>query len=85
MDYLYFDLKYLKQNDIVKAIIKGTECNVILLNSINFSNYKSGRKFEYYGGHYDHSPAVITVPHYDHWYLVVDSGNVKVNVSVIEA
>ena len=41
MDYLYFDLKYLKQNDIVKAIIKGTECNVILLNSVNFSNYKS--------------------------------------------
>lgn len=85
MDYLYFDLNYLKQNDTVKVIIEGTECNVILLNSVNFSNYKNGRKFQYYGGHCKHSPAIITVPHYDHWYLVVDSGNVKVSVSVIEA
>ena len=85
MDFLYFDLNYLKQNDIVEAIIEGTECNVILLNSVNFSNYKNNREYHYYGGHCKQSPAVITIPHDDHWYLVIDSGNVKVSVSVIEA
>jgi hypothetical protein len=85
MDFLYFDLNYLKQNDIVEAIIEGTECNVILLNSVNFSNYKNNREYHYYGGHCKQSPAVITIPHYDYWYLVIDSGNVKVSVSVIEA
>lgn len=85
MDFLYFDLNYLKQNDIVEAIIEGTECNVILLNSVNFSNYKNNREYHYYGGHCKQSPVVITIPHYDHWYLVIDSGNVKVSVSVIEA
>ena len=40
LKYLFFDLKHLYQGNIVEARLTGTECDVILVNYTNLSNYK---------------------------------------------
>ena len=84
MEYLVFDLKYLSQGNIVEVSLTGTECDVMLVNYTNLSNYKNGRDVKYYGGHCKQSPVKIRIPHYDHWYVIVANGNVKASVSVIK-
>lgn len=84
MEYLYYDLGYAKLGQSVKVEIEGTECNVILVNNTNFINYKNSRAFNYYGGHTKSFPVILSIPFYDHWYVVVDQGNVKVNVSMTD-
>ena len=84
MEYLVFDLKYLSQGNIVEVSLTGTECDVMLVNYTNLSNYKNGRDVKYYGGHYKQSPVKIPIPHNDHWYVIVANGNVKASVSVIK-
>lgn len=84
MEYLVFDLKYLSQGNIVEVSLTGTECDVMLVNYTNLSNYKNGRDVKYYGRHCKQSPVKIPIPHYDHWYVIVANGNVKASVSVIK-
>lgn len=74
-------------NQVVKVILEGNAANVMVLDSINFTNYKNRRQFRYYGGHYTHSPVIIKPPHAGNWYVVIDlgggPGKVKASVSVI--
>lgn len=48
--------------------------NVRLMDSTNYSNYKNGRRYRYYGGYVTRSPYRITVPNSGHWYLTIDFG-----------
>lgn len=48
--------------------------DVFLVDSSNFQRYKSGINFKYYGGHYNRTPAVITVSGVGRWYLIVQDG-----------
>ena len=84
MKYLLFDLKHLSQGNIVEVRLTGTECDVMLVNYTNLSNYKNRRSVKYYGGHYKQSPVKIPIPHHDHWYVIVTNGNVKASVSIIK-
>ena len=84
MKYLLFDLKHLSQGNIVEVRLIGTECDVMLVNYTNLSNYKNRRSVKYYGGHYKQSPVKIPLPHHDHWYAIVTNGNVKASVSIIK-
>ena len=84
MKYLLFDLKHLSQGNIVEVKLTGTECDVMLVNYTNLSNYKNRRNVKYYGGHYKQSPVKIPIPHHDHWYVIVTNGNVKASVSIIK-
>ncbi|ASQ48721.1 hypothetical protein BCB68_07150 [Leptotrichia sp. oral taxon 498] len=84
MKYLLFDLKHLSQGNIVEVRLIGTECDVMLVNYTNLSNYKNRRSVKYYGGHYKQSPVKIPIPHHDHWYVIVTNGNVKASVSIIK-
>ena len=85
--YLYFELGYQSQGSIAVVTLRGTEANVQLLDSANYQNYKAGRQFRYYGGHYKQSPARISIPHSGMWYVVVDmggyAGRVNADVKVI--
>jgi len=48
--------------------------DVFLVDSHNFQNYKNGRQFKYFGGHYTKTPVVITVSGAGRWYLIVQGG-----------
>jgi hypothetical protein len=60
------------------------QANVMLMDSSNFSSYRSGRQFRYFGGHAKRSPVVLSAPHAGHWHVVVDMGGYggRVNASV---
>jgi hypothetical protein len=73
--------------DIVEVILQGNAANVMLMDTVNFQNYRNGRKFTYYGGHFTRSPAVVRPPHPGQWYVVVDlgggAGRVSASVRVV--
>lgn len=46
--------------------------NVFLVDSNNFRRYKSGNRFEFFGGHYTRTPVQITVHEAGTWYLIVE-------------
>lgn len=49
--------------------------NVFLVDQPNFNSYQRGQQYKYYGGSFDHSPAVITISGSGRWYLIVDNGS----------
>ncbi len=51
-----------------------TAANVFLVDSSNFSAYRNGRQYRYYGGQARRSPVRLAVPRTGHWYLVLDLG-----------
>lgn len=72
MKYLLWDLKQLKRGERVKVTLSGNAANVRLMDSTNYSNYKSGRSHRYTGGLVTKSPVVLAVQSSGHWYLTVD-------------
>lgn len=83
MSHLHFPLNNQDKGKTIKATIQGTECNVLLMDTNNYNNYKMGRKFNYYGGHYKQSPVLIPIPHSAIWHVVIDGGKVRATVEVI--
>ena len=61
-DFVYVKLGRQKQGAIVEAHLSGNAANVFLMDSTNFSNYKSGRRCKYYGGHTTRTPVYLQVP-----------------------
>jgi hypothetical protein len=86
MKYLHYQLNANAGNR-VEVVLRGNAANVMLLDDIAFNNYKAGRQFSYYGGHYTKSPVFIAVPTSGHWNLVVDlggaTGHVDASVRVV--
>ncbi len=86
-EFVHSDLGQLSQGDIVEVSLdKGA--NVRLLDSSNFSNYKSGRKHTYYGGLAQRSPVRLEVPRSGRWHTVIDmqglrGGQIRTGVRVI--
>ena len=85
MNYLHYDLN-LNLNDIVEVTLD-KQANVRLLDTLNYSNYQSGQKHQYYGGHSKTSPVRIKAPRAGHWHLVIDlggyAGTVKATVRTV--
>lgn len=48
--------------------------NVLLMDPSQYSAYKNGRGYRYYGGHVTRSPVRLSVPSQGHWHVVVDLG-----------
>jgi hypothetical protein len=70
LNYIYADLGQRRRGDVVEVTLSGTEANVALLNSSNYSAFKSGRNWRGVGGLVKRSPAHLTVPSSGHWYGV---------------
>ena len=87
MKYLEYDLGVCESGQAVRVTLEGNAANVQLVDPTNRSRYKAGREFQYYGGHFDRSPAVIGIPRSGHWYVMVDfggyAGSANVSVEVI--
>ena len=78
--------EYLNAGDIV--VVDCThQCNVILLDDQNFNNYRNGKRFSHYGGHYKMFPARIPAPSTGNWNIVIDLGGgtatIKHSISII--
>lgn len=86
MNYLHYDLN-LNANDIV-VVTLDKQANVRLLDNLNYSNYRHGKKHKYYGGLIKKSPVHLSSPHSGHWHLVIDlggrTGTVNASVRIIK-
>jgi hypothetical protein len=74
MKFSYYDLGNRSGGEVVEVILSGNAANVFLVDSSNFSAYKAGRKYTYYGGHATRSPVRLQVPRSGQWYVVIDLG-----------
>lgn len=85
MDFLHYDVNTGADDVIVVSLDR--QANVLLLDDINFSAYRSGRSFHYRGGWMKQSPVHVPPPHSGRWHVVVDlagrAGTVKAGVNVI--
>ena len=70
MQYAYSDLGQRQRGDVVEVTLHGNEANVVLLDSANYSAFRTGRKHRYYGGLAKRSPVHLTIPQAGHWYAV---------------
>lgn len=77
MEFNYWDLGRQERGTTVRVTLSGDAANVILLDSSNFSSFKSGRRHRYYGGQAQRSPVHLTVPSSGRWYLVVHHGGYR--------
>lgn len=74
MEFQQYSLGHQQQGSTVEVTLSGTEANVQLVDTANLANYKSGRSFTYYGGHYRSSPIHLAIPYSGTWYVVIDLG-----------
>ncbi len=78
-----------QEGEVVSVHLTGNAANVLLLDALNYANYEAGRAYQYFGGYYTRTPAVITPPHAGYWHVVVDlgggAGRVGASVSVLPA
>ncbi|MGF9714886.1 DUF1883 domain-containing protein [Paenibacillus sp. JMULE4] len=80
MNFTHYDLGTLNGGATVEVTLSGNAANVLLLDSSNFNNYRNGRQYKYYGGHFTRSPVRINVPHTGHWHVAVDLGGYRGSV-----
>ncbi|MEO0485118.1 MAG: DUF1883 domain-containing protein [Pseudomonadota bacterium] len=73
MNFSYYDLGNCRSGEIVEVSLD-KQANVRLMDSSNYSSFKSGRRHRYYGGLAKRSPASLTVPRAGHWYITIDLG-----------
>lgn len=84
MNYLHFNVGQQPAGAVVQTVLRGSESDVFLVDSINFAKFKRGDSFQYTGGHYNQSPVNLQVPHAGHWTaVVVPSGRVQATVTVL--
>ncbi|MEX2139025.1 MAG: DUF1883 domain-containing protein [Pirellulales bacterium] len=59
--------------------------NVILLNDVNYSAFRHGGRYRYFGGYYKQTPVRLVPPHEDSWHVVVHLGGYacRVNASMV--
>ena len=71
--------EYLNTGDIVELSCD-TQCNFIITTDSEFSSYKRGNTYKYYGGHFKYFPACITAPHSGYWNITIDLGGADSNI-----
>jgi hypothetical protein len=78
--------EYLNRGNVVQLDCD-TQCNFMITTDSDFSSYRCGGRFQYYGGHYSRFPARIAIPHSDNWNIIVDLGggraNIRYNISIL--
>jgi hypothetical protein len=86
MKYLHYEFN-IGSEDAIKVTLD-KQANVLLLDSSNYSNYKNGTSYKYYGGLAKVSPTKLSPPYGGHWHLVIDlegyTGSVTASVNIIK-
>ncbi|MEN2467228.1 DUF1883 domain-containing protein [Ornithinibacillus sp. JPR2-1] len=85
MNYKY-SKEQLNQGDVVSVQLD-KQANVLLLDPLNYSKFRNGKQYKYYGGLAKVSPARITVPYTGTWYIVINlggaNGTVRYSVEIL--
>ena len=89
MKYTVYDLGQCRRGERIQVSLQGNAANVRLMDSSNYSSYRSGRRHCYYGGLVKRSPIVLTVPSSGHWYITIDlaglAGSVRSSIRRLPA
>ena len=89
MKYTVYDLGQCRLGERIQVSLQGNAANVRLMDSSNYSSYRSGRRHRYYGGLVKRSPIVLTVPCSGHWYITIDlaglAGSVRSSIRRLPA
>ena len=89
MKYTVYDLGQCRRGERLQVSLQGNAANVRLMDSSNYSSYRSGRRHRYYGGLVKRSPIVLTVPSSGHWYITIDleglAGSVRSSIRRLPA
>lgn len=80
MNFIHHDLGYRRSGEVVEISLSGSAANVRLMDSPNFSQYKSGRRHRYYGGLAKRSVIHLPIPSSGHWHVAVDMQGLRGNV-----
>jgi hypothetical protein len=87
MNFTHYDLGYKQRGETVEITLSGSAANVRLMDSSNFSSYRSGRQHRYYGGLAKQSPVRLPIPNSGHWHVTIDMqglhGSVKSGVRMM--
>lgn len=70
--FVHHDLGHRRGGEIVEITLSGNSANVRLMDSSNFSSYRSGRRHSFIGGRAVRSPVRLQVPSTGHWHIAVD-------------
>jgi hypothetical protein len=71
MNFLDFEITGTQSGAVAHVTLDGVESDVLLMTASNVNAYKQGRRFEYWGGHFNASPAVIPIPQSGNWHVLV--------------
>ncbi len=86
MQFIHNDLGNRQGGEIVEVTLTNG-ANVRLMDSANFSNYKSGRQHRYIGGLAKRSPLKLQIPSSGHWHVAIDMqglrGSTRASVRVL--
>jgi hypothetical protein len=82
MRFLHWDIQAGPDN--VVQVELDHAANVILLDDINFSAFRRGSRYRYFGGYYKQTPVRLVPPHEGAWHVVVHLGGYagRVNASM---
>lgn len=82
MKFLHWD--FIGGPDNVVQVELDHAANVILLDDINFSAFRRGSRYSYFGGYYKQTPVRLMPPHEGGWHVVVHLGGYagRVNASM---
>lgn len=84
--FIHSDLGFRQSGEVVEVALT-TGANVRLMDSLNFSSYRTGRPYRCYGGLARRSPVHLPVPSTGHWHLVVDMqglrGSARASIRVL--
>jgi hypothetical protein len=72
MNFLHTDFHGGPESVVVVTLDR--QANVMLLDDLAFSSYRSGSRFAYHGGWATKSPVQLRPPSSGHWHVVVDLG-----------
>lgn len=86
MQFIHNDLGNRQGGEIVEITLT-SGANVRLLDSSNFSSYKSGRQHRFIGGLAKRSPLRLQIPRAGHWHVAIDMqglrGSTRASVRVL--
>ena len=87
MKFTHYNLGYQQRGTTVEVTLQGNAANVQLLDSLNFQNYKSGKRYKYSGGLASRSPVQLVVSRNGHWHVTVDlrglRGQVRSSIRIL--
>lgn len=81
MKFLYTDLGPRQPGEVVEVKLNSV-ANVRLMDTPNFTNFKSGVKHIYTGGVVKQSPIRLTIPTLGHWHVAIDTTGIQGSAGV---